>query len=125
MTAQLLIAEDEPMIARILVDKLRREGHAVQRLSTAADLHTVLADCDVALVDVSLEEDGVEVMQRLSSTGTHPRVGWFAMVEARDPAAGARAVQAGAAGIVVKPFKPTAVAAQVQTLLAAVATTTP
>jgi AmiR/NasT family two-component response regulator len=32
-----------------------------------------------------------------------------------------RAVDAGAAGVIIKPFKPTAVAAQVATLLAAMA----
>ena len=114
MTARLLIAEDEPMIARILAEKMTREGYDVRVVRTAAALRTELADCDVALVDLTLEEDGIDI---LATAAVPPRAGWFALLEQRQTVDGLRAINAGAAGVVLKPFKPTAVAAQVQLLL--------
>jgi CheY-like chemotaxis protein len=121
MSTTVLIAEDEPMIGRILAEKLTREGHVVTRAYTVAGLEAALHGCDVALVDATLDGDGIEAMGRLASTGRAPRAGWFAMLENRAAGDGSRAVQAGAAGVILKPFKPTAVAAKVSTLLAAVA----
>jgi DNA-binding response OmpR family regulator len=114
-----LIAEDEPMIGRILAEKLIREGHSVRRASTTTALADALSSCDIALVDATLDADGIDAMQRLRAGGVGPRIGWFAMLESRSAGDGARAVQAGAAGVILKPFKPTAVAAKVTALLAA------
>ena len=52
-----------------------------------------------------------------SGSGGPPRVGWFAICDHDDKEAAQRAVRAGAAGVIRKPFKPTVVAAQVRTLL--------
>ena len=120
MSTSVLIAEDEPMIGLILAQKLTREGHEVTRVSSAAAIAAALGACDVALVDVTLERDGIDTMTELRCAGLGPRAGWFAMLEARSAADGPRAVQAGAAGVILKPFKPTAVAAQVSALLEAV-----
>jgi DNA-binding response OmpR family regulator len=120
MSARLLIAEDEPMIGRILTEKLTREGHIVTRVATIAGLAAALAACDVALVDATLDGDGIDAMRELAAAGVQPGMGWFAMLESRAAADGGRAVDAGAAGVILKPFKPTAVAAQVSTLLAVV-----
>jgi DNA-binding response OmpR family regulator len=119
MTVTVLIAEDEPMIGRILSEKLTREGHTVRRASTTTALADALGSCDIALVDATLDDDGIDAMQRLCASGVRPRIGWFAMLESRSAADGARAVQAGAAGVILKPFKPTAVAAKVTALLEA------
>jgi DNA-binding response OmpR family regulator len=119
MTVTVLIAEDEPMIGRILAEKLTREGHAVQRASTTTALADALGSCDIALVDMTLDDDGIDVMRRLGGSGVRPRIGWFAMLESRSAGDGARAVQAGAAGVILKPFKPTAVAAKVTALVEA------
>lgn len=121
MSAVILIAEDEPMIGLILAQKMIREGHTVSRVASAAGLREAAPACDVALVDATLDTDGIEVMEELRAAGHGPRTGWFAMLESRAASDGARAVSAGAAGVILKPFKPTAVAAQVTTLLAAVA----
>lgn len=121
MSVTVLIAEDEPMIGRILSEKLTREGHAVMRATTAAALAVALDSCDVALVDVTLDDDGIETMRRLIGAGTAPRLGWFAMLESRSVGDGGRAVRAGAAGVIIKPFKPTVVAGRVTALVEALA----
>ena len=115
--SDVLIVEDEPMIGRILAHKLAREGHGVQRRDTADALRESVASCDVALVDTTLERDGIEEMRALAAGGRAPRAGWFALVDGRDAGEARRAVAAGAAGVITKPFKPTAVAAQVAALL--------
>lgn len=120
MSATVLIAEDEPMIGRILAEKLTREGYQVSRTATVEGLASALAICDVALVDATLDGDGIDAMQRLAALAIRPRAGWFAMLESRAADQGARAVRAGAAGVIIKPFKPTAVASKVATLLATV-----
>jgi DNA-binding response OmpR family regulator len=118
MTATVLVVEDEPMIGRILEHKLRREGHRVlwARSADEAEAMTGAQSVDVALVDVTLERDGVALAAGWSGDRA-PARGWLVMVEARRPADALRASQAGACGTIVKPFKPTVVAAQVRRLL--------
>jgi DNA-binding response OmpR family regulator len=120
MSTTVLIVEDEPMIGRILREKLTREGYLVARAATIDGLRSAVASADIALVDATLDGDGIDAMRALADAGVGPRAGWFAMLESRAEAEGARAVQAGAAGVILKPFKPTAVAAKVAALLAAV-----
>ena len=118
MTATVLVVEDEPMIGRILEHKLSREGHRVLWAHSAAEAQEVAerTRVDVALVDVTLERDGVALAAGWEGDAA-PARGWLAMVEARHPEEAVRARAAGAIGAVVKPFKPTAVAAQVRGLL--------
>jgi DNA-binding response OmpR family regulator len=116
VAGHVLVAEDEPMIGRILEHKLLREGHRVTWVRDCAALADALAggDVDVALVDVTLDRDGIEFM---SSPAATPRRGWVAMVGQRDAASQVRARDSRCAGVVLKPFKPTAVAALVARLL--------
>ena len=106
--AHVLVAADAPMVVRILGHKLRREGHTVSEARGAAQLAQALqsggADC--AVCDPSL----------LADASAMPP--WLAIVDGRDEDACLRAMRLGAAGLVRTPFKPTDVAAQVQTLLA-------
>jgi DNA-binding NtrC family response regulator len=114
-----LIAVEEPMVARILEHKLRREGHSVRCVREAALLQAALRDeaPDVLLVSVPLLEPGM-----LQDESMRPRAGWLLLVNSFDkPDAAHQAMHAGAAGIVRMPFKPTVVAAQVATLLSLVA----
>jgi DNA-binding response OmpR family regulator len=108
--SELLILEGEPMVGRILEHKLRREGHSVTWLRVPTQ---DTPETDVALVEVDLGGDTGTWM----AGGARPRVGWFAICEHGDEEAAQRAVRAGAAGVIRKPFKPTEVAAQVRTLL--------
>jgi DNA-binding response OmpR family regulator len=115
-----LVVEDEPMIGRILEHKLVREGH---RVTWARDTHAAQAalergDVDLAIVDVTLDRDGLAFMSDMSTTpGARSRCGWVAMVEQRDLSAQGRARLAGAMDVVLKPFKPTAVASLVLDML--------
>jgi len=117
--ARVVIAADEPMVARILEHKLRREGHAVRWVLDSATLWRLLDDdgADVLLVDAGLDRGGIALMEERTRDGCLPRAGWFAIVEARDIASQQRAMHAGAVGLVVKPFRPSDVARQVATLL--------
>ena len=117
MSAHLVIAEDEPMIGRILEHKLVREGHRVSWVRDSASLLAALqgGDVDLALVDATLDCDGLTLMSSLA--GTAGRCAWVALVEQRDAVARRRAVECGAAAVVLKPFKPTAVAALVLDVL--------
>ncbi|HKR99952.1 MAG TPA: response regulator [Candidatus Dormibacteraeota bacterium] len=121
--ARILIAADEPMVSRILEHKLRREGHHVATVRDGAAMWRVLdaGEADVLLVDSGLDSDGIALMEELSYAGQLPNAGWFAVVERLDPASHTRAMRAGAVGLVVKPFKPSVVAAQVAALLELVA----
>jgi two-component system, OmpR family, response regulator BaeR len=115
-----LLVEDEPMIGRILQHKLVREGHRVTwvRDTHAAQSALEADDVDLALVDVTLDRDGLEFMSEMAATpGPVPLCGWAALVEQRDVAAAERARVAGAAEVVLKPFKPTMVAALVLDLM--------
>jgi DNA-binding response OmpR family regulator len=113
----LLLVEDEPMIGRILEHKLLREGHRVTWVRDTHAAHAALdtGDVDLALVDVTLDRDGLEFMTEMAAM---PRCGWLAMVEQRDGESALRAAASpGCAGVVLKPFKPTAVAALVLDVL--------
>ncbi|MFN2451653.1 MAG: response regulator transcription factor [Candidatus Dormibacteria bacterium] len=116
---RLLVAEDEPMIGRILEHKLVREGHEVTWVRDAAALRreAELRTADIALVDITLEEDGIELVERLRAQGCRVASRWLVLVEARDTAGSARAALCSADGQISKPFKPTVVAARVNELL--------
>ncbi len=117
--AHLVLAEDEPMIGRILEFKLRMEGHRVTWVRTAAEAEAAVREggVDLLLCDVTLEEDGRELCRRLVREGLEPRAGVVLMPEQRDPEGRLKALAAGAQEVVVKPFKPTQVAAKIRELL--------
>lgn len=111
---RVLILAAEPMVARILEHKLRREGHEVIWARDAAAARSRLDDgYEVALIDV--QGDGSDWMS--VAVAGRRGAGWLALIDGRDEVAGLEAMARGAAGVVAKPFKPTAVAAQVWALL--------
>ncbi len=106
--ARVLLVEDEPNIASIIIFKLQREAHAVRWESGAAGV-LAAADAmrpDVILLDSSLP-DG-DAFELLAALGPHGTV--VMMTEFRDTGTPHRARQAGAAAVVEKPFKPTQLA---------------
>lgn len=117
--SNLVLAEDEPMIGRILEFKLKMEGHRLTWVRSAREAEELVGGggVDLLLCDVTLEEDGRELCRRLIREGLEPPSGIVLMPEQRDPEGRDRALAAGAREVVTKPFKPTVVAATIRRLL--------
>lgn len=102
--ARVLVVEDEPNIAGIIVFKLEREGHEVHAVTTAADALAAGFEPDLVLLDSSLDDaDGVELVPRFACPV-------IVMTEFRDETTPGRALELGAARTIGKPFKPTVLA---------------
>jgi DNA-binding response OmpR family regulator len=115
--ARVLLVEDEPNIASIIVFKLEREGHQV-RWESSAGAVTAAGEAfqpDLVLLDSSLPDgDPFALLQRLAAG--RPVV---MMTEFRDTDTPPRARAAGALATVEKPFKPTQLARLVAQLVPA------
>ena len=106
--ARVLVVEDEPNIATIIVFKLEREGHEVRCESTArsAGVACEAMRPDLVLLDSTLPDgDAFDLMPALTS-----RSAVVMMTEFRDKSTPQRALAAGATASVEKPFKPTQLA---------------
>jgi DNA-binding response OmpR family regulator len=115
--ARVLVVEDEPNIASIIVFKLEREGHEVRCESTAAAVGPAAAVLrpDLVLLDSTLPDgDAFDLLPVLAS-----RSAVVMMTEFRDQLTPQRALAAGAAATVQKPFKPTQLARLVAQLVPA------
>lgn len=117
--ANVVLAEDEPMIGRILEFKLTAEGHRLTWVRSAREAEALIraGGVDLLLCDVTLEEDGRELCRRLIRDGWEPPAGIVLMPEQRDPEGSERGLAAGAREVIIKPFKPTVVAATIRGLL--------
>jgi DNA-binding response OmpR family regulator len=117
--SNLVLAEDEPMIGRILEFKLKMEGHRLTWVRSAREAEELVeaGGVDLLLCDITLEEDGRDLCRRLIREGFEPSAGIVLMPEQRDPEGRERALAAGAREVVIKPFKPTVVAATIRRLL--------
>ena len=112
-----LIAEDEPQIARILAGYLERDGY---RTAFAIDGRQALAQHlalapDLLLLDVQMPLcDGWEVLAQVRRRGDTPVI----MLTARDQDADKlAALRVGADDYIVKPFNPAEVVARVAAVL--------
>jgi two-component system response regulator AdeR len=112
-----LVAEDEPQIAEVLVAYLHREGF---RTVLAGDGPAAVkasreAQPDLVLLDVMLPGiDGFEVLRLIRADGNLPVIMVTARDEDVDKLVGLRM---GADDYVVKPFSPPEVVARVQAVL--------
>jgi DNA-binding response OmpR family regulator len=113
--ATILLVEDEPNIAAIILFKLRREGHLVDCVETAAAARGAGATWDLVLLDSSLP--GEDALALLGELREHAPV--VVMTESRDDSTPDIARSMGAAAIVPKPFKPTVLARVVAEIVAA------
>ena len=115
--ALILIVEDEPQIADILVAYFAREGF---RTVTAGngDLalqHHQMLSPDLVVLDVKLpRRDGFEVLAALRARGSTPVIMATAMGEDLDKLS---ALRIGADDYVVKPFNPVEVVARAKAVL--------
>ena len=117
MPALVLIAEDEPEIADILIGYLKRSGlrteHAADGQQALA-LHQSLKP-DLLLLDVQMPVlDGWNVLNEIRARGNTPVIMLTALDQDIDKLMGLRL---GADDYVVKPFNPAEVVARVQAVL--------
>ncbi len=119
LMARVLLVEDEPNIASIIVFKLEREGHQVRWESSALGVPAAAeaTEPELTLLDSSLPDgDPFLLLGLLAERG--PVV---MMTEFRDTVTPQRARAAGAVATVEKPFKPTQLARLVAQLVPAAA----
>jgi len=117
--ARVLLVEDEPNIASIIVFKLEREGHQVRWEASALGVPAA-ADAtqpELVLLDSSLPDGDAFVL--LSVLAERSPV--VMMTEFRDIVTPEQARAAGAVATVEKPFKPTRLARLVARLVPAAA----
>jgi DNA-binding response OmpR family regulator len=115
--ARVLVVEDEPNIATIIVFKLTREGHEVRCVTTAASVPGAMEASrpDLVLLDSTLPDgDAFDLLPALV-----PGSVVVMMTEFRDLVTPGRARAAGARATVEKPFKPTQLARLVAQLVPA------
>lgn len=114
--ARILLLEEEPNIAAIVLFKLRREGHQVEaeeELTPEKGLAALRAGApDLVIADV---DGGHEVV----AAALAPHCAVLALVDGTDPDSERRARAAGATQVVTKPFKPTVLARIVAGLVGA------
>ena len=115
LMARVLLVEDEPNIASIIVFKLEREGHQVRWEASAAAVPAAAEaiDPELVLLDSSLPDGDAFVLLRLLAERSPVVV----MTEFRDTVIPPRARAAGAVATVEKPFKPTQLARLVAQLV--------
>ncbi|WBU32155.1 response regulator [Rhodopseudomonas palustris] len=117
MNELILIAEDEPEIAKILDAYLVREGYRTVNAAdgqTALDQHAILKP-DLVLLDVKMPKiDGWDVLAELRRRGETPIIMITALDQDLDRLQGLRL---GADDYVVKPFNPLEVVARAKAVL--------
>lgn len=115
--ARVLLVEDEPNIASIIVFKLEREGHTVRSEASATRVSAAATEFrpELVLLDSTLPDgDAFGLLRDLVQAS--PVV---MLTEFRDSATPERARREGAVATVEKPFKPTQLARLVGQLVAA------
>lgn len=117
MSQRILVVEDEPDIAAVVVDYLR---HARYMVEHAADGRAALASIlaappDLTLLDIMLPGmDGLEVLRQARRHTHHPIIMLTARVEEVDRLIG---LELGADDYICKPFSPREVVARVKAVL--------
>ena len=117
MTTRVLVVEDEPDLAQILVDYLKRDGFAA---STQADGLLAMKELqrtqpDLLLLDLMLPGmDGLAILRELRKNSSIPVIVVTAKVEEIDRLIG---LELGADDYVSKPFSPREVVARVKAIL--------
>jgi two-component system response regulator BaeR len=117
MTPRVLVIEDQPELAQILVDYLEREGYAASAIGdgTLALAELLRAPPDLALLDVMLPGlDGLAILRELRKASSLPVILVTARVEEIDRLIG---LELGADDYVCKPYSPREVVARVKTVL--------
>ncbi len=120
MTRKIVLAEDEPQIARLIEFKLKKEGYEVTWTENGEEaLKAIKADKpDLILLDVMMPVmDGYEVLRRLKeneSLRSIPVVMLTARAQEKDVVKG---IDMGAEDYITKPFHPAELLARVKRIL--------
>ena len=114
--ARILVVEDDPDIAELLVHYLQNAGHSITRLASGAEVmpHLRTESADLVILDIMLPGmDGMAVcdaLRREPSTAHLPIIMLTARGEEADRVAG---LERGADDYVTKPFSPRELVARV------------
>ena len=114
--ARILVVEDDPDIAELIVHYLEKAGHSTERLSSGTDVMPRLRSTPVDLVVLDLMLPGMDGMavcdalRRDTSTSHLPVIMLTARGEEADRVAG---LERGADDYVTKPFSPKELVARV------------
>jgi DNA-binding response OmpR family regulator len=114
--ARILVVEDDPDIAELIVHYLEKAGHSTERLSSGSDVMRRLRSTPVDLVVLDLMLPGMDGMavcdalRRDTSTSHLPVIMLTARGEEADRVAG---LERGADDYVTKPFSPRELVARV------------
>lgn len=117
MSPRILVVEDEPDIAAIVVDYLRHARYAVEHQADGrAALASILAaPPDLTLLDIMLPGmDGLEILRQARRHTATPIIMLTARVEEVDRLIG---LELGADDYICKPFSPREVVARVKAVL--------
>ena len=118
--ARILLAEAEGAVARPLIASLRGRGHEVRWVRAVRELRAELPAFlpVLLLLDVSLDTDGLELLQAIRFTPQCPPAGVVVLADAGDTASRDRANQLGAAAVVTKPVEELTLVGLVEELIA-------
>ena len=106
MSPRILVVEDEPDIAAIVVDYLRHAGYTVEHQAEgrAALASLITTPPDLTLLDIMLPGmDGLEILRQARRHTQHPIIMLTARVEEVDRLIG---LELGADDYICKPFSP-------------------
>ncbi|HEX5613984.1 MAG TPA: response regulator transcription factor, partial [Acidimicrobiia bacterium] len=115
--AQVLVVEDDPTVAEVVIAYLEREGYRVTWKTDGAEglAHAELSLPDLAILDLMLPTlDGIEVCRRLRAHAPVPVIMLTARGSEEDRIAG---LELGADDYVAKPFSPRELMARVKAVL--------
>lgn len=117
MSPRILVVEDEPDIATIVVDYLRHAGYTVEHQADgrAALASIIAAPPDLTLLDIMLPGlDGLDILRQARRHTQHPIILLTARVEEVDRLIG---LELGADDYICKPFSPRELVARVKAVL--------
>ena len=115
--ARILVVDDDPQTLRYVRDALSNAGFDPLVTGDPRDLARILRTekPELVLLDLMLPDtDGIELMARLPELADRPVI--FISAYGRDETI-ARALEAGAADYIVKPFSPTELTARIRAVL--------
>ena len=111
--ARIVVVDDDPQTLRFVRDALSEAGYAPLVTGESKDLPQILRTerPQLVLLDLMLPDaDGIELMRRIPELSDQPVI--FISVYGRDETV-AKALEAGAADYIVKPFSPTELVARI------------